>query len=100
MKNYLKYICLAFALGGMISCSDVLDIEDKSNYSPDNVWNDENLSQAYLSNLYSLTFSGWPTNCSGFYADEVSGILTSEFIQTTIMPNIGHTKVFIRLILC
>lgn len=88
MKNYFKYICLAFALGGMASCSNVLDIEDKSNYSPDNVWNDENLSQAYLSNLYSLTFSGWPTNCSGFYADEVSGILTSELIQ----PNNNTAK--------
>lgn len=88
MKNYFKYICLAFILGGMTSCSNVLDIEDKSNYSPDNVWNDENLSQAYLSNLYSLTFSGWPTNCSGFYADEVSGILTSEFIQ----PNNDNAK--------
>ena len=88
MKNYFKYICLAFALGGMASCSNVLDIEDKSNYSPDNVWNDENLSQAYLSNLYSQTFSGWPTNCSGFYADEVSGILTSELIQ----PNNNTAK--------
>lgn len=88
MKNYYKYLCLVFVLGGMASCSDILDIEDKNNYSPDNVWNDEKLSQAYLSNLYSLTFSGWPTNCSGFYADEVSGILTSDLIQ----PNNNNAK--------
>lgn len=88
MKNYFKYICITLALVGVTSCADVLDIDDKNNYSPDNVWNDENLSQAYLSNLYSLTFSGWPTNCSGFYADEVSGILTSNLIQ----PNNNNAK--------
>ena len=88
MKNYFKYICLAFTLGGMVSCSDVLDIDDKNNYSPDNVWNDEKLSEAYLTNLYNITFSGWPINCGGFYADETSGILISELVQ----PNNDNAK--------
>ncbi len=88
MKSYFKYICIVSAIAGITSCSDVLDIEDKNNYSPDNVWTDENLSQAYLSNLYNLTFSGWPINCSGFYADEVNGILTSGLIQ----PNNDNAK--------
>lgn len=81
MKNYFRYICLAFAFGGMVSCSDVLDIDDKNNYSPDNVWNDENLSQAYLANLYSFSFSGWPNNCGGLYADETSGIIGADYVQ-------------------
>ncbi len=81
MKNYFKYTCLAFALAGMVSCSDILDIDDKNNYSPDNVWNDANLSEAYLSNLYSLTFSGWPINCDGLYADETSGIIGADYVQ-------------------
>lgn len=69
---------LAFA--GLAGCSDVLDIEDKRSYGPDNVWNDEKLSSAYLSNLYSTTFSGWPIN-SGNDADECSGILAKESVQ-------------------
>ena len=35
MKNYFKYICMAAALSGLISCSEVLDINDYQNYSPD-----------------------------------------------------------------
>ena len=81
MKNYFKYICLAFAFGGMVSCADVLDIENLNNYSPDNVWNDEKLSNAYLSNLYSSAFSGWPINCDGLYADETGGILPVDYVR-------------------
>lgn len=62
MKNYFKYICLSLALTGMTGCSDVLDINDYESYSPDNVWNDQKLSEAYLANLYSVTFTGWPVN--------------------------------------
>lgn len=82
MKNYLKYICLTFVFAGVTGCSDVLDINDLESYSPDNVWNDQKLSDAYLSNLYSVTFAGWPVN-SGMYADETSGIMGKD----AIMPN-------------
>lgn len=86
MKNYLKYICLSLAFTGITSC-DVLDINDYQSYSPDNVWNDQKLSEAYLSNLYANTFSGWPTN-QGMYSDEVSGIMGKDFI----MPNNENFK--------
>lgn len=79
MKKY-KYLCLMLAFAGLAGCSDVLDIEDKRSYGPDNVWNDEKLSSAYLSNLYSITFTGWPIN-SGNDADECSGILAKESVQ-------------------
>lgn len=81
MKNYFKYICLSLALTGMTGC-DVLDINDYESYSPDNVWNDQKLSEAYLANLYSVTFSGWPVS-SGMNADETSGIIGKEHV----MPN-------------
>lgn len=87
MKNYFKYICLSLALAGMAGCSDVLDINDYESYSPDNVWNDQKLSEAYLANLYSVTFTGWPVN-SGKYADETSGIIGKEFV----MPNNDEFK--------
>lgn len=79
MKKY-KCLCLMLAFAGLAGCSDVLDIEDKRSYGPDNVWNDEKLSSAYLSNLYSITFTGWPIN-SGNDADECSGILAKESVQ-------------------
>lgn len=87
MKNYFKYVCLSLTLIGITGCSDVLDINDNESYSPDNVWNDEKLSDAYLSNLYSITFSGWPVN-SGMYADETSGIIGQNFV----MPNNDEFK--------
>ena len=89
MKNYFKYICLSLVLtgmAGMTSC-DVLDINDYQSYSPDNVWNDQKLSEAYLSNLYSISFSGWPVN-SGMYADETSGIMGMDYV----MPNNNNFK--------
>lgn len=82
MKNYFKYICLSLALTSITGCSDVLDINDYGSYSPDNVWNDQKLSEAYLANLYSVTFSGWPVN-SGMNADEIGGIIGKEHV----MPN-------------
>lgn len=89
MNNYFKYICLAVAFSGLISCSDVLNIKDLGSYSPDNTWNDEKLSAAYLSNLYSLSFSGWPVN-SGNNSDETSGILGLEAVK----PNNTMFKVW------
>jgi hypothetical protein len=38
----------------------VLDIEDINNYSPELVWNDENLANAYMANLYPM-FGNWNT---------------------------------------
>lgn len=71
---------MAVAFSGLSSCSDVLDIKDLGSYGPDNVWNDEKLSAAYLSNLYSSAFSGWPVGV-GNYSDETSGILGQEAIK-------------------
>lgn len=82
MKNYIKYFMVALTFVGLTGCNDVLNIKDLGNYSPDNVWNDEKLSIAYLSNLYANTFSGWPVN-SGANADETSGILGKD----AVMPN-------------
>lgn len=87
MITQLKHIATIFLLGCFTSCSNVLETDDLQNYSPDNVWNDENLSEAYLANLYSLSFSGWPVN-SGKYADETAGILGHDYV----MPNNDNFK--------
>jgi len=43
-----------------ISCNDVLDIDDLGSYDPDQVWNDENLANAYMANIYEM-FGNWNT---------------------------------------
>lgn len=58
MKKTLLAILL---LGGMFaSCKKVLDIDDLESYSPEQVWNDENLANAFVTNLYPL-FGNWST---------------------------------------
>ncbi|MFB9053166.1 RagB/SusD family nutrient uptake outer membrane protein [Formosa undariae] len=66
MKKLIN-IFLLFIL--LASCSEVLDIEDINNYSPEAVWNDENLANAYMVNLYPM-FGNWDTG-----ADRLSGQL-------------------------
>jgi len=78
MKNKLIYIYSITLL--LSSCSDILDIEDISNYNPELVWNDENLATAYMANLYPM-FGNWNTGADrnseqiagiDFYSDRVT----------------------------
>lgn len=74
-------------LAGMFaSCKKVLDIEDINNYSPEQVWNDENLANAYMANLYPM-FGNWDPGLEAkseqlagiyFYPDRVT-ISNGEF---------------------
>jgi hypothetical protein len=57
MKNLLYTLSIFLVFS---SCSDVLDIDDINNYSPELVWNDENLANAYMANLYQM-FGNWNT---------------------------------------
>lgn len=56
MKRYIYIIigCLFITA----SCKKVLDIEDIENYDPGQVWNDPNLANAYMANLYPM-FGNW-----------------------------------------
>ena len=54
-------------------CSDILDIEDINNYSPELVWNDENLANAYMVNLYSM-FGNWDTGADR-NSQQIAGIV-------------------------
>lgn len=85
MKNKIFY---AMALGCLLSFNacDVLDTEDLSHYSPDDVWNDSKLASAYLSDLYAGAFNGWPVD--GGNSDECKGILGT----TTVQPNNNNFK--------
>ncbi|RPE14322.1 RagB/SusD family nutrient uptake outer membrane protein [Chitinophaga lutea] len=54
-----KITLIILVLAGMFaSCKKVLDIKDLKNYNPDEVWNDENLANAYMAGLYPM-FGNW-----------------------------------------
>src|SRR5690606_17105198 len=56
-----KIICIAILLPLLFtSCNKVLDIEDLTSYDPEQVWNDENLANAYMANIYEM-FGNWST---------------------------------------
>lgn len=84
MKKII-YIILLFA-AICTSCKKVLDIEDINNYSPEQVWNDENLANAYMANLYTM-FGNWSPGLEQkseqlagiyFYADRIT-VSNGEF---------------------
>lgn len=80
-KSNFKIYVTAFSLISLVGCIDLGDVKDYGSYSPDNVWNDEKLSSAYLSSLYANVLGGFPVN-SGNNADESGGILGRDAVQT------------------
>ena len=74
-----KIIYAIILLTAFTRCSDVLDIEDISNYSPELVWNDENLANAYIANLYPM-FGNWSTGADRT-SQQLAGI---EFYENRI----------------
>ena len=67
-----KLIFALFSLCLLGACEDILDIEDIDNYNPELVWNDENLANAYLANLYPM-FGNWNPDADVF-SQQVDGI--------------------------
>lgn len=93
----MKILIILFVLTAFWACNDVLEIEDINNYNPDLVWNDENLANAYIANLYPI-FGNWSSG-----ADRTSQQLVGvEFYDNRITITNGIYKYwnynFIRLI--
>lgn len=75
----LYLICISLSLSG---CKKSLDLKNTGAFDPASVWNDPQLANAYLTNLYATTLpSGWPVN-SGGNADELSGNLPEGAVST------------------
>ena len=84
MKRYLIILIAAiFALSG---CNLLDNVKDLSHYTPDNIWSDETLANAYLNDLYANSFGGWPRD--GGNADECKGILG----EAAVTANNGSFK--------
>lgn len=70
MKKLTIALC---ALLSVVSCNDVLDLENISNYDPELVWNDENLANAYMANLYPV-FGNWNAGADA-NSQQIEGIV-------------------------
>lgn len=71
------YSMIAACLLTLSGCN-ILDTDDLGNYGPD-MWDDQRLTSAYLTNLYAETFSGWPLD--GGNGDECIGIMGKDAVQ-------------------
>lgn len=73
--NKLKYTFAgaALAMGAMLTGCDSLDIENMTSYDESTVWADENLTQAYVNNLYTLCFGTWDVGADNT-SEQITGI--------------------------
>lgn len=78
MKKIISIFLISLVF---FSGCDIMDVKDYSNYSPDNIWNDEKLANAYLTNLYNGIAGeyAWPRD--GKNSDECIGILGLDAVQ-------------------
>jgi hypothetical protein len=74
MKKISYTVCFLAFFISLSGCKRILDIENVSAFNPNKVWNDAQLAQAYLINIYPNVFGGWPVN-NGGNADELFGNL-------------------------
>jgi len=87
MKTLIRYKTIQVLLGFLFAavifsgCKKVLDLKDTGHYPGTGTFDDEASANAYLSNLYALTFTGWPLNV-GNNADESGGIVGDGLITT------------------
>lgn len=65
--NKFKYVVLGafFAVGGMTTSCDTLDIDNLETYDESMVWHDANLASAYVNNLYAECFTNWSVSADG-----------------------------------
>ena len=71
----LKYIVLGsfFALCGITTSCDTLDIDNLESYDESMVWDDVNLVTAYVNNLYAECFENWNA-AADETSEQVAGI--------------------------
>lgn len=73
--NNIKYaiVSAVFALCGMMTGCDTLDIENVDSYDESMVWGDVNLATAYVNNLYAECFKNWSPSADD-NSDQISGM--------------------------
>lgn len=82
MKAITFILYLSSSLIILSGCKKILDVENITAFDPGKVWNDPQLAQAYLTDLYAKTLpGGWPVN-NGNNADELAGNLGAGAVTT------------------
>lgn len=56
----------------LVGCSDVLDKSDLTAVNAEDVWNDENLAEGFLNEIYDRSLIGWSNGASG-NSDDANG---------------------------
>lgn len=88
---FYPLIALLFAA---TSCKNVLDIEDLNSLDESKVWNDPNLVNAYITNLYPM-FGNWNTGADG-NSDQLIGIsfpLDAVTVNNTAYKSWDYTTI-------
>lgn len=75
LYNRFKYAFAGAALvmGAALTGCDSLDIENQTSYDEETVWADENLTQAYVNNLYTKCFGEWSVSAD-YNSEQITGI--------------------------
>ena len=63
-----------------IGCTKVLDVQDLNSLNSAYVWDDENLADSYLIDLYAA-LQGWPKMDQKVFSDEMLGVFTPGLIN-------------------
>ena len=76
MRKALKYTLYsaAFAICGMNTGCNPLDIENLSSFNEEVVWNNAQLTTAYVNNLYPSIFGGWDSALDN-NSDQITGMV-------------------------
>ena len=77
MKKSLYILLASFVL--LQACKSELEIDDLQNLDEEQVWNDPNLVNAYLANLYAI-FGNWETTADRYSEQLVDLQLTSNYV--------------------
>lgn len=80
----ITYLLIIGSLLFFISCKNnrFLNLSNPNAYNPDQIWDDQNLANAFLTDIYASTMPNWPVN-QGNWADVSSGILGPNAVTPT-----------------
>lgn len=84
MKRLTYLLIITGVLSCFISCKNnkLLNLSNPNAYNPGQIWDDQNLANAFLTDLYASTMPNWPVN-QGSNDDESAGILGPNAVTPT-----------------
>ncbi len=95
MKNLYKILILSIVFGLFYCCEDDLNVDNRNAFDPGATWDDPQLANAYLTNLYADVMpNAWPTGSgatnAGLPADDRTGVMLVNTITEDNHPWAGQ----------